>query len=576
MASRGSRPAVWSALAAMLLIACSSDPPGAAPTTTLLATTTSPATTTTSTSTTTTTMAATTTTEPPDPYASPGWLAAENQRAGSSDWRILFDPPNPVADTPTAWIEGFADTTSAQEGQTVTLFVDTPAPTFVVKAFRMGWYGGTQGRLVWQSDATTGQRQPAATWDGHTGLSEAPWFPSLTFTIDRGWPPGAYLLKLESSNGGGHYVPLTIRHDAAYAPLLFMNAVTTWQAYNPWGGCTLYECFPPRTKFRGEVVSFDRPYAHSYAQGAADFPSHELPLISFIEEQGYDVAYITNVDLHRDPTLASSRTTLISGGHDEYYSWNMRSGLSDATAKGTNLAFFGANAVYRNIRFEPGATGGVDRRFANFRVNDPGAHGDPTLVTVNWREAPLKKPEAEIVGIQYGCAQVRANMRLVNTGSWFYEGTGAKDGQRLKNLVGTEFDELAPSSETPAGLEVLSATPLQCNNLTYQGVTAYHSTLSGGGVFAAGTIDWNCGLDGSCWGIERFDIVRGVTASVLRAFAAGPAGLTHPGNGNAGHYRVKVHQPVKPKHTGGGVKPPPTTDPGTPTTDPPPDPPAGG
>jgi len=510
-----------------------------------------------------------------DTYAQPGWVARENARPGAADWRILDDPANPVRDTPLEWIEGYADTATAQHGQTVTLFVDTPASTFTVTAYRMGWYDGLQARSVWQSTPTIGGRQPSATFDGRTGMAEAPWAASLTVEITDEWPPGAYLLKLQSDARGGHYVPLTVRDDAATGDLLFMSAVTTWQAYNPWGGCTLYECFAPRTKFRAEVVSFDRPYAHSYAQGAADFPTHELPLISFIEQQGFDVAYITNIDLHREPALAASRHALVSPGHDEYYSWPMREGLVQALDGGTNIAFFGANAVYRNIRLEPGAGGAADRREVNYRVRDPGAGDDPHLVTVNWRELPLRKPEAEIVGVQYGCAEVRANLRLVNTSSWLYAGTGATEGQRLTNLVGVEFDELAPSSLTPTGVEVFAATPLTCRNLTYQQVTAYHTRPSGAGVFAAGTIDWGCGLDGTCPGIERFEIVRGVTLNVLQAFAAGPAGLLHPSSGNTGRYRIAVHQPVGGGGGGGGGTTT-TTAAVTPTTDPPPntDPPA--
>lgn len=495
----------------------------------------------------------TTSTTTPDPvpgpidvYAQPGWVAAENRREGTDDWRIVGDPIDPIRDTPLAWIEGYADTTSAQPGQTVTLFVDTPAASFHVGAFRMGWYGGAQGRLVWQSQATPGGRQPEAVFDSSTGTAEARWAPSLSFVITDEWPPGAYLLKLVSDSGGAHYVPLTIRRDSAAGDLVFMSAVTTWQAYNPWGGCTLYECFEPRTKFRATVVSFDRPYAHSYAQGAADFPSHELPLISFIEQQGLDVAYITNIDLHREPALGASRAGLVSPGHDEYYSWPMREALVGALDHGTNIAFFGANAVYRNIRFEPAGSGVADRRMANYRKNDPGSQDDRRLVTVNWREPPLQLPESEIVGIQYGCAEVRADMRLVNTGSWIYGGTGARDGQRLDNLVGVEFDELASGSRTPPGLEVLAASMLECRNLTWQQVTAYHTVASGAGVFAAGTIDWNCGLDGSCPGVPRFDIVRGVTTNVLNAFAAGPAGLVHPSTANARRYRVPVHEPTDP------------------------------
>ncbi|MBI4883614.1 MAG: hypothetical protein HY826_06105 [Actinobacteria bacterium] len=488
----------------------------------------------------------TTTTPPPviDPYSIPGWVAAENLLAGTTDWRIIDGPESPQRDTPLAWIEGYADTTSAHQGQTVTLFVETPAETFRAQAFRMGWYGGAQARLIWESPSVTGGLQGGYSYQSATGMAEGLWAPSLTFDITGEWPPGAYLLKLVSSGGGAHYVPLTIRHDAAAADLLFMSAVTTWQAYNPWGGCTLYQCFG-RSEERADIVSFDRPYAYSYGQGAADFTTHEVPLVSFIEELGLDVAYITNIDLHREPLLASSRKTLISSGHDEYYSAAMRAALVDALAVGSNMAFFGANAIYRNIRLEPSDSGTTDRRVANYRrASDPGASDDPQTVTVDWYKEPLNRNEAEIVGIEYGCANVHADMQLVNTGNWVYEGTGATDGQILVDLVGVEFDELAGKRHTAENLEILAASPLVCGHVTYQQVTAYRSTPAGGGVFAAGTINWGCGLDGSCPGIERMEVVRGVTANVLRAFAAGPAGAAHPSVGNVAHYRRLTHQQV--------------------------------
>lgn len=479
-----------------------------------------------------------------DPYSIPGWLAAENQLPGADDWRINEEAVDPLADESQAWIEGYAGTTSAQRGESVQLFVDTPSDTFRVQAFRMGWYDGAQARLVQEWLDVKGGRQFGGVYERATGTAEAPWAPSLTFEITEQWPPGAYLLKLEGAAGGAHFVPLTIRHEAAAADLLFMSAVTTWQAYNPWGGCSLYQCFG-RNETRADIVSFDRPYAYNYGQGAADFTTHELPLLSLIERLGIDTNYITNVDLHREPQLASSRNALISTGHDEYYSSSMRTALLDALAAGSNLAFFGANAIYRNIRFEPGFDGDSDRRIANYRrASDPGAGDDPQLVTVDWRDAPLSANEAEIVGIQYGCANARADMVLTNTDNWVYEGSNAVDGQVLPRLVGIEFDELAGRSKTAENLEVLAASPLICGHRTYQHVIAYRTLPNNAGVFAAGTIDWNCGIDGSCPGIDRFDVVGVVTSNVLRVFAEGPAGLEHPSIGNSDQYRRPVHERV--------------------------------
>lgn len=515
------------------------------------------------------------TTEPvaSDPYTVPGWVTAENALAGDPTWRIDDDGSNPFRAAPDGWVEGYADRSSAEEGDAVALFVDTPAATFTVRAYRMGWYNGDRARLIATSGPHPGGRQSPLLLDPVTGLAEAPWQPSTTLAIDASWPPGAYLLRLDTDAGGAHYVPLTVRRPGVAADLTLVNAVSTWQAYNPWGGCTLYNCFDNLAKRRADIVSFDRPYSAFYGRGSADFLTHELPLIAFAEHQGIDIEYITSIDLHRDPALATAHHGVITTGHDEYYSRSMRDALVSALDEGVNLAFFGANAIYRHVRFEPGADGATDRRMVNYRsTNDPATRTDPMLATVNWREPPLQEPEAEIVGIEYGCAEARADLVLTNTAGWVYEGTGARNGQRLPRLVGVEFDELAPRDITPPGVEVFAASPVVCRQARYQQVTVYRSTASGAGVFAAGTIDWNCGLDGTCAGIEAFGVVRGITANVLAVFASGPAGRLHPSVENADRYRIGAPTPVGGSSGGGGggTVPPDTSAP--PDTAPPPAP----
>lgn len=546
MRRSGARRRVCALVAAALLTVACSDGGSTAPATALPPSSTPPATASTSTSTTapptattTSTTVAPTTTQPPDPVRSAGWVRAENTKPGTTAWQIVDPPDNPARAIPDGWIEGFADRTSVRRGDGFRLFVDTPAATFTATAYRMGWYGGDRGRLVWESGPVPGIRQVFRNEDRRTGLAEAVWEESLTVDSTADWPPGSYLVKLETAEGGAHYAPITVRDDQAAGDLLFMNAVTTWQAYNTWGWCSLYRCYGPRaaTLSRADVVSFDRPYANAYGQGSADFLTHELPLIAYIEELGLDVAYITNVDLHLEPSLAASRTALLSPGHDEYYSAEMRQALLDALDAGTNLAFFGANAIFRNIRLEDGDDGTGARRMVNYRRNDPGSGGDPYRMTINWRDKPLSRNEAEIVGIRYGCAGARGDLRVVNAENWIYAGTGARNGDRVRGILGIEIDVLALPELTPPGLEVIAASDVRCGDSTYRHISAYHSRPSGAGVFATGTIDWVCGLDGTCPRIARSELIRGMTANVLAAFAAGPAGLIHPSEGNSGQYR---------------------------------------
>ena len=219
-------------------------------------------------------------------------------------------------------------------------------------------------------------------------MAEARWPVSLRVLITPDWAPGTYLLKLVSAIGAESYVPLTIRDDGSTADLVAIDAVTTWQAYNDWGSCSLYKCLTDPEKPRSTVVSFDRPIFGFFGHGAADYLDHELPLISLAEERGLDITYVTDIDLDQQPDLALRHRAVLSLGHDEYYTTKMYDALEAARDHGVNLAFFGANAVYRRIRLEPGADGTPGRRMVNYRsVKDPAVKSDPKDATVDWRRS---------------------------------------------------------------------------------------------------------------------------------------------------------------------------------------------
>ena len=128
------------------------------------------------------------------------WVIEENARPGTLGWVVTGHQ------TPGA-LEGYASTVSAQAGDEVTLFVNTVADAFHVEAYRMGYYQGLAGRLVFVSDAVPGRRQPAPTFTPGINMVECHWVPSLSFTLGANWPPGAYLLKLVGNGGQQQYVP---------------------------------------------------------------------------------------------------------------------------------------------------------------------------------------------------------------------------------------------------------------------------------------------------------------------------------------------------------------------------------
>ena len=196
--------------------------------------------------------------------------------AGDPAWRITRLGPAHA-------IEGWVDRVSVLPGQAVRLYVSTIDRHWQVTAYRMGWYGGALAHRVWQSGSEPGVRQPKPTRSAATNTVRTPWRPSLTLpTAD--WPPGAYLLRLDGRTGQ-RYVPLTIRSPETAGRTVLILPVTTWQAYNDWGGYSLYHGPGGLNDFdnRSVAVSFDRPYT---ADGASDFVGSQLPLIAHAERLG--------------------------------------------------------------------------------------------------------------------------------------------------------------------------------------------------------------------------------------------------------------------------------------------------
>ncbi|HZQ56703.1 MAG TPA: N,N-dimethylformamidase beta subunit family domain-containing protein [Acidimicrobiales bacterium] len=470
-------------------------------------------------------------TTPPTTAAAPAgagaaWVREENARPGTRGWTVQH--PSTAGQ-----IEGYADLVSAQQGDRVRLYVSSTEPSWTATAFRMGWYGGILARAVWTSPPQPGVRQRPPVYAQGTDMDSAPWAPSLTVDITADWPPGDYLFKLVTSTGWDTYVPLTVRDDASTAPVLFVNAVTTWQAYNLWGGADLYSASAastrltrPPTPRRADAVSFDRPYA--LGNGSGDFLGSEEKLVKLAEMAGLDVSYATSIDIAERPALLLRHRVIVSMGHDEYYSTAMRDALTFARDHGVNLAFFGGNAVYRHIRLVPSALG-PDREEVNYRVAavDPVLRTDPGEVTVSWRQAPVNQPESTLLGEMYECNPVHADMVVTDPGAWVWAGTGASAGQHLAGVVGSEYDHWSSADAQPpgSGVELLADSPITCRGAPSSADFTYYVAPSGAGVIDAGTTGWVPRLlDGTPAG----QTLSTVTLTILEQASVGPLGPAHP------------------------------------------------
>jgi hypothetical protein len=495
----------------------------------------------------------------------PDSIAGENERAGDRHWWVSR------VGAPSA-IMGYAGQASVRPGEPVRLYVSTTSREFRVRAFRVGWYRGDLARRVWESGPVRGHRQrgarvadelSAATLAGEYRGQVSPvsadapvrtvrtdWGESLTIPTD-GWPPGSYLLRLDAHSGAQRYVPLTVRSPSTAGKVVIKNAVATWQAYNTWGGYDLYQGPDGQYARRSLAVSLDRPYDR---EGAFLFLVYERKLINLAERLGLPLAYLASTDLAADPHALDGASALVSPGHDEYWTPAERQHVTAARDAGLNIAFLGANAMFRRIRL--GATAlGPGRLVVCYKTSyrdDPLYGHDGALVTNDFREPPHPDPESSLTGTLYEGFPAVADYVVTAPDAWMFRGTGVARGDRFPALVGIEYDRVNPGAPVERPIQVVAHSPLTCNGVNSYADSAYYTHRGGAGVFNVGTMRWveSFGPPTYHWGLTRRGgrFTRRVTANVLRAFADGPAADRYPARDNLRQTGAWAGDPIAAGH----------------------------
>jgi hypothetical protein len=438
-------------------------------------------------------------TNPPSDQPRPISIQEENRRPGTQAWKILNGPSQALL--------GYADKGSLRPGEVLNLFVQTPqGGEFDLEIYRMGWYGGTGGRLLKSVKRVAGRAQPACPIDPETRMVECRWHVSHSLTIPAEWRSGVYLIKLRAGKveNGILFTLLS----GAKSRLLYVTPTLTWQAYNSYRGYSLYDYNSIGGK-RAYQVSMDRPSNGSTGM----FFKNEHPLLKWLEAHGYDVDYVTDVDLHQDPTVAASHEAVLYSGHQEYWSLQMREHTEKALAGGTDLAFFFGDPLFWQVRLDSSSTGAPNRVVVCYREakRDSLASADPARTTVRWRDLPLNRPENALVGIMFNGGIIPRGDSypwVVNDASHpFFAGTGLKNGDRIPGIVTEEIDSVFQNGASPPGLTLLAHSP--AINSRFSDTTVY-TAPSGARVFATGTFGWSPNLDKAP--ISKF------TENVIEAF----------------------------------------------------------
>ena len=479
-------------------------------------------------------------------------IACENSKPGTPQdvWDAPLDP------SPS--IEGFATDISVDHGQTIHFKVKTNAQDYRIDIYRLGYYNGMGARQVATVFPTSllPQIQPGCMTDTSTFLVDCGnWAESASWAVPADAVSGVYLARLvRTDTGEASHIIFIVRDDEGHSNLLFKTSDTTWQAYNSWGGKNLY---PAGGQPRAYKVSYNRPFnTRANGNGRSFFFTAEFPMVRFLERNGYDMSYISSVDADRYGSLLLNHRTVLSVGHDEYWSAGERANFQAARNAGVNLAFFSGNEMFWKTRWEPSIDGSNTpyRTLVCYKETLDSAKIDPTPTwTGTWRDPRFSppsdggQPENALTGQLFMVNADREDPMYVPSQYAplrFWRNTDIANLQQgqtatLPNgVLGYEWDEAPDNSVRPAGEFNLSSSTYAVSTYLLQygadygnGTATHHLSLykanSGALVFGAGTVQWTFGLDGThdYGGTPTDSRMQQATVNLIADMGAQPATL---------------------------------------------------
>lgn len=439
--------------------------------------------------------------------------------------------------TPSLFIEGYTGLVSYAPGETIDFHVSTTASKFELRIERLG----AETTQVWEKKDIPGAAHPIPERASSKGCN---WPVSFEFEIPADWKTGYYNVRLIAADSGGKFVHrgrrtaesncyfvLRSANPGKDTKILLQLATNTYNAYNNWGGTSLYG-YHGRGGVQGHEVSFLRPPRSQYS-------NWEWPFVKWAEENGIAIDFASNMDLELRPQLLENYRLVLSLGHDEYWSAPMRDHVEAFIAKGGNAAFFSGNSVCWQVRWEEETRSLLC--WKQWYNQDPlYKSDDQQLLSSLWSHHLVERPENQLTGVGFlhggyhrshgQFMDGKAAFEVHRPDHWVFEGTDLKRGDEFggkDTIVGYECDgcELEwrdglpyPTYKdgTPKSFVVLATCPAKWapgDAFWYErwpgpdhegnAVLGVWSNEAGGTVFTAGTTDWAHGLRGGDSDVDR-------------------------------------------------------------------------
>ena len=494
-------------------------------------------------------------------------IACENQLPGTA--QSVWDVTNP-----STTIQGFADPFSVNIGNSINFKIKSPASSYAIDIYRMGYYGGNGARRVTSltPNISVSQSQPACNTNTVTGLVDCGnWGVSGTWNVPSTAVSGVYFARIYRTDGttGANQIPFVVTNNASHSNIVFMTSDETWQAYNDWGGNNLYHgnatgspwCCDWQNPGRAVQVSYNRPFAtRSDTPFGQDFFFYaEFPMIGFLEKNGYDVSYVSQVDVAQPgaATMLEQHKVFMNAGHSEYWDAADRANVTAARNAGVSLAFFTANTMWWKTRWansqygsEPYRTLITYKESLDSKQSDP---ADPPTWTGAWRDPRFSppgdaSPENSLTGQLWdvNCCSYADTVSSAYSKLRLWRNTAVASltsGQTYTmppETLGYEWDSDVDNGSRPAGEIDLSrtcesnvsqvlytvteemVTRNACNSLTL------YRAAGGAFVFDAGTVQWAWGLNSNHDGDSQNPpdpVMKQATVNLLADMGAQPATL---------------------------------------------------
>lgn len=459
-------------------------------------------------------------------------IATENALTGDSTWLITNYAPTQIA--------AYTDKCSYNPGDVVSFSASMQTVgAYTLKIYRLGWYGGTGGSLKttisnasgtaqgwWDSAGVTLHNCPTAISDVGTHNWEAGWSITDTWTIPGGSITGIYLANFTTTTGGYQCSVYFAVKGNTTADYVYITPNTTDAAYNAWGsGYSLYTSVTVGVK-----VSMNKPIDTQF--GTKTLVAHQIQFIHWAESQGYNLSYISDIDVHTNATQLKNYKAMLISAHDEYWTKAMRDGVESALAAGVGLGNLGANSGYWQCRLENDNAGNANRTVVCYKVQtvnsnlalDPQYGVTNNLVTTLWRDALLNRPENTMFGIMYSSD---VNWPGFNVGwtvdaaatSPYLNGTGLTPGSSYgTDIVGYEWDKVQTSGALNVQIIGRSAITDK-HSVADTSMTTTYIAVSGALVFSSGSIDFAYALDGYRYNSTSVATVAGIQTFMVNIMA---------------------------------------------------------